>query len=297
MKTRIGTVVLRYFAETGRTSIGYADVEALAIVIARAGWFDRSERRARLELFAALQRDERFIKRLVRSDAGIRQRKARTFYVADATKITVAELELPALTLPPDPWRRRRFIGTLLDIDPHAVTDTLAAAVLLLLPSTMIALPHNDQQRIIAAFGLDGRPMASYTDLAAAEQCTPLTIRSSVSLDLGTLGYVVRLQLGAVLTQKASQPAELPGDALFWERVDRSSGTCWFWTGGVDKGYPIVKRNRKKYSARRYVYELLYGPVPEGPHITLDCGNMLCLRPEHLVAALPSEIAGNPLRR
>ena len=67
---------------------------------------------------------------------------------------------------------------------------------------------------------------------------------------------------------------------------------CWLWTGAM--------RNKKStrgafyhdyatYSAYRFIYELVNGPIPEG--LTLDhlCKNPSCVNPDHLEAVTGSE--------
>jgi len=293
MHTRIGTIALAYLAETGGTFIDYADTQAQAIIAERAGWADRPAERIRLELLAALDRDERFAKDFAHVAINGQTRKVRVYYRAGTRP---PGPPAPAVSLPLDPWRRRLFLGALLDIDPHAITDAHAVATLGVLPAALSRLPHTQRERIIKIFGLDEQPATSYAGQALAEQRGRLTIRSSIRSGMETLKAIVRTEVLATIAS-ATPPASLPGDPLFWERVDRS-GSCWLWTGTKDKGYPVFKRNGKKHMATRYVYELYYGPVPDGHHITHTCEGdaTLCVRPEHLIAALPSEIAGSPLR-
>jgi HNH endonuclease len=293
MHTRIGTIALGYLAETGSTTVGYADTEAQAIIAERAGWSGRPAERIRLELLAALDRDERFAKDFAHVAINGQTRKVRVYHRAGTSLLAPPTL---AVSLPLDPWRRRLFLGALLDIDPHAITDAHAVATLAVLPAALSRLPHTQRERIIKIFGLNHQPATSYTDQALSEQRGRLTIRSSIRSGMETLKAIVRTEVLATI-DSATPPASLPGDPLFWERVDRS-GTCWLWTGTRDRGYAVFKRHGKKHMATRYVYELYYGPVPDGHHITHTCegDTTLCVRPEHLIAALPSEIGGSPLR-
>jgi hypothetical protein len=134
MDTRIGTVALTYLAETGGTIVGYADTEAQAIIAGRAGWVDRPAERIRLELLAALDRDERFAKDFAHVTINGQTRKVRVYYRADTSP---PASPVPAVSLPLDPWRRRLFLGALLDIDPHAITDAHAVATLAVLPTAL----------------------------------------------------------------------------------------------------------------------------------------------------------------
>lgn len=66
----------------------------------------------------------------------------------------------------------------------------------------------------------------------------------------------------------------------FWVRVDRA-GSCWTWTGGTRRGYPVYRG----HSAIRVAYELAHGqPVPAGHHVRRRCTGRSCLNPEHLTA-------------
>jgi HNH endonuclease len=293
MHTHIGTITLAYFAETAATSLSYADTQAQASIAERAGWTRRSAERIRSGLLAALERDGRFTKGFAHVAINGQARKVRVYHVAG---IPQPAAPTSPLFLPSDPWRRRQFIGSMLDIDPRSVTEAHAGAVLAVLPNGMARLPPKQRDRITAVFGLDGQPAIAYADRAEAEQRGALTIRSSIRDAMHTLRAIVRTE---VLNTAGSTaiPAPLPGNPLFWERVDRS-GDCWLWTGTLDNGYPVFKRNGKKHMATRYVYELFYGPIPEGHHITHSCQeiNTRCMRPEHLVASLPSKTTGSPLR-
>jgi len=161
----------------------------------------------------------------------------------------------------------------------------------------MTTLPPKQRERIMTTFGLNGQSTNRHGYVAEAEQRGLVTIRSSIRRGMAHLGALIRPQVEHMLIEHQAAPQQFPGDPLFWERVDRS-GDCWRWIGTVDNGYPVFKRNGKKHMATRYVYELFNGPIPDGHHITHTCADSdpLCVRPEHLLAALPSEIAGSPLR-
>lgn len=59
--------------------------------------------------------------------------------------------------------------------------------------------------------------------------------------------------------------------------------TCWNWIGTVNNwGYGSFFLNKKRYSAHRVSYELLYKDIP--PKLQLDhlCRNRRCINPLHL---------------
>lgn len=51
---------------------------------------------------------------------------------------------------------------------------------------------------------------------------------------------------------------------------------CWLWEGSVAHGYPRL--------GNAQVRRLAYGTVPKGMHLDVNCGNRLCVNPDHLVA-------------
>ncbi len=108
LHTRIGTIALAYLAETGGTSIGYADTAAQLIIAERADWAGWSAERLRLELLAALDRDERFAKTLPTWRSTARRAKCEVYHRAGTPPPAPPA---PAVSLPRDPWRRRLFSG------------------------------------------------------------------------------------------------------------------------------------------------------------------------------------------
>jgi len=63
----------------------------------------------------------------------------------------------------------------------------------------------------------------------------------------------------------------------------RRDGTCWVWTGTLDRdGYGKVKESGRSFAAHRAVYEALVGPIPDGLQLDHLCRNRSCVNPSHL---------------
>jgi hypothetical protein len=68
----------------------------------------------------------------------------------------------------------------------------------------------------------------------------------------------------------------------------RGEDECWPWLAKTSSGYGYISRGQKRGAApaHRVVWELTYGPIPEGLLIRQRCGNRLCCNPAHLFLAL-----------
>jgi hypothetical protein len=66
--------------------------------------------------------------------------------------------------------------------------------------------------------------------------------------------------------------------------IDPGDG-CWIWrpAGGVD--FPKVRVLGELLFAHRFVFEIAFGPVPDGLAVLKRCGRRRCVAPAHLVAA------------
>jgi hypothetical protein len=79
----------------------------------------------------------------------------------------------------------------------------------------------------------------------------------------------------------------------FWRKVDKDGpvpllrpdlGPCWLWTGRVKaNGYGTFFPSRREcWSAHRWAYAALVGPIPEGLHLDHLCERPRCVNPAHL---------------
>ncbi len=57
---------------------------------------------------------------------------------------------------------------------------------------------------------------------------------------------------------------------------------CYEWNGHLRMGYGRFKIGSKYHTATRVVWELEYGPIPNGLNIRHKCDNPSCVRIEHL---------------
>lgn len=77
-------------------------------------------------------------------------------------------------------------------------------------------------------------------------------------------------------------PYELTPAGRFFAKVDKT-GDCWLWTGCLTHGgYGQLTSENRKWSAHRFAYSLLVGPIPEGLDLDHLCRVRNCVNPAHL---------------
>lgn len=66
-------------------------------------------------------------------------------------------------------------------------------------------------------------------------------------------------------------------------KLPRDLNTCWPWQGTCNEhGTPLKQWNGRPKAARRWLYELLFGVVPDGLVVYNTCGTRECVNPAHL---------------
>ena len=93
--------------------------------------------------------------------------------------------------------------------------------------------------------------------------------------------------------QKTAQAARLPHRRVdlmvrFWNKVSIQKNGCWLWNGCLARpqGYARLNIERKAQYAHIFIYERLWGPIPEGKEIDHLCRNRACVNPFHLEAVI-----------
>ena len=73
-------------------------------------------------------------------------------------------------------------------------------------------------------------------------------------------------------------------------RLPRDPGACWEWLGNVDaNGYARKQHRRRSMTAARWMWETLWGALPESLVVVTSCGSRTCCNPSHLRATTLTE--------
>lgn len=79
-------------------------------------------------------------------------------------------------------------------------------------------------------------------------------------------------------------------------KLPRNPEGCWGWLGHTDAaGYPKKQVGGQPIRAQRWMWQVLYGAVPEGLVIYTTCGTKTCVNPHHLKCGFQADAnrAGN----
>ncbi len=86
-------------------------------------------------------------------------------------------------------------------------------------------------------------------------------------------------------------PAYSPAPVRFMRHV-KETPTCWEWTAARrPTGYgKFHVTHGKTATAHRWLWEYVYGPIPENKHLCHTCDNPPCVRPDHLYIGDPIQL-------
>jgi hypothetical protein len=88
------------------------------------------------------------------------------------------------------------------------------------------------------------------------------------------------------LTGEKTGPKARPAEERFWEKVLKGPDPddCWEWQGANRRGsdYASLAVDGVTTPARRYSYELHFGPLTSEQYVRLGCRNKNCVNPKHL---------------
>lgn len=66
-------------------------------------------------------------------------------------------------------------------------------------------------------------------------------------------------------------------------KLGKRPDDCWDWLGFVtDKGVATKQTGPRHVPARRWMWQQLFGPIPDGLVVTTTCGSKVCCNPHHL---------------
>jgi hypothetical protein len=282
-------VVLSILAELGAATISYNDHQVLDQVAERLGIDRGSQVLNHRQILDNLDRDPRFEKFSDRAVVGNRERVVRGFQVVSGATAPAREVVPCTLChLSSDLSDRRAFVAGVFGIAAAAVSEALIRDVEQRVATWTSQLTTTQHRRLAQYYGLHGEKSLDLRQIADLEQTHSSTARNSRDLALEQIRRSIHQHEPALLTAATASPS-IPGDPLFWDKVERTDG-CWYWRGTLDKSYGVVKRARKVRLVHRYAWELMNGPIPQGKQVAHNCGTHTCVRPEHLILIDPGEL-------
>ena len=81
-----------------------------------------------------------------------------------------------------------------------------------------------------------------------------------------------------------------PDAERFWSKVNQT-GDCWLWNCRRTASGGQFRVSGKRPVAHRVAWQLIHGSIPPRYAVRRTCGNLLCVRPEHLQLVSGAECA------
>ncbi|WP_282267753.1 HNH endonuclease signature motif containing protein [Stenotrophomonas sp. PS02298] len=73
-------------------------------------------------------------------------------------------------------------------------------------------------------------------------------------------------------------------------QLPKNPEQCWKWLGRInDQGRPIKQFGGNPTTAQRWIWQMFFGPIPEGLVVYNTCGNRECPNPAHLACAFQAD--------
>lgn len=83
-----------------------------------------------------------------------------------------------------------------------------------------------------------------------------------------------------------------------WAKVDvKEPDECWLWLASKSRGYGRISCAYSTLRAHRVVWELTYGPIPEGMCVLHRCDSKACCNPKHLFLGTRLDNARDMVRK
>jgi hypothetical protein len=85
----------------------------------------------------------------------------------------------------------------------------------------------------------------------------------------------------------------LPGSTIKPQvKLPKDPAGCWEYLGSIDKktGYGKKQWHGKTYLAHRWIWMMLFGPIPDNLPLHNTCGNLACVSPHHWVISTQAGI-------
>lgn len=80
-----------------------------------------------------------------------------------------------------------------------------------------------------------------------------------------------------------TKPIGMPMKPLV--QLGKGPNECWSWlAGSTNDGYPVKRSGCGDTTAQRWLWRVLFGPLPDDIKITTSCGNRGCMNPHHFHA-------------